>query len=51
MHKFQYKSIPEAIYDHFKTRLSHSRDGSSLKIPRIPDKTHEMLCFLEETLS
>ena len=35
MHKSQYKTIPEAIHDHFKNRLSHSRDGCSLKIPRI----------------
>ena len=35
MHKFQNKTIPEAFHDHFKDRLSHSRDGCSLKIPRI----------------
>ena len=35
MHKLQYKTIPEAIQDHFKKRLSHSRDGCSFNLPRI----------------
>ena len=35
MHKFQYGTIPEAIQEHFKKRLSHSRDGCSFRLPRI----------------
>ncbi len=35
MHKFQYETIPDAIQDHFKKTLFHSRDGCSFNLPRI----------------
>ena len=35
MHKFQCGTIPEATQDHFKKRLSHSRNGCSFNLPRI----------------
>ena len=35
MHKFQYGTIPEAIQDHFRKRLSYLRDGCSFNLPRI----------------
>ena len=46
MHKFQYETIPEAIQDHFKKRLSHSRDGGSFNLPRSPKDIGRILQML-----
>ena len=48
--KFQYETIPEAIQDHFKKGLSHSRDGCSFNLPRIRKEAGCTLVTFKGTL-